>query len=297
MTLPAPVLALVSIIVGAAIIAATVTFYQRETTGIDTKYLGRSGVEIDATYVDPLNKITEGPNYSDSNNPGTGGNGVFLGDDADFDGLTITQEQLLGTDIDDPDTDDDGASDGIEVLLNTDPKDPTSGGLAYIPYPIGGVPPIGNETPAEKLILNRFYKQVRNLTKGEAVWQDSTTAAFGDTVAFIIHLELTNPSSAISLSATIADKLGKGLQYINDSGFIVTMNSEPEPLPPLWRDGHSLTVSPELNPQKPVTIEITFNVAVVNDPLIQNMDLTVNQAILTIQDKVYADSAIVRLNK
>ena len=292
-----PFTTLVIAIVSVVTIATIIALYQRETTFIDSKFLNKSGAEIDATYVDPIANIPEGLNYSDNNSPGTGGNGVFLGDDADFDGLTNTQEQTLGTDINDPDTDDDGTSDGIEVLLNTDPKDPLSGGLAYIPYTPIDVGTPDNETSPEKLLLNLFYKQVRNLTKNESTWRDSTTADFGDTVAFIIHLELTNPSSTNTLFATIADQLGKGLQYIDESGFIKIMNNEIDPLPPLWRNGHSLSISPYLNPGQPVTVEITFNAVVINDPAIQNMTLTVNQATLTIQDKIYMDSAIVRFNK
>lgn len=297
MSSPIPITGLIVSIIGIVIIATIIGMFQRENTFIDTKFIGKQWADIDSTYLDSVANIAEGPNYSNNNSPGTGGSGVFLGNDADFDGLSNAQEQTLGTDINDPDTDDDGTSDGIEVLLNTDPKDPLSGGLAYIPYTPIDVGTPDNETSPEKLLLNLFYKQVRNLTKNESTWRDSTTADFGDTVAFIIHLELTNPSSTNTLFATIADQLGKGLQYIDESGFIKIMNNEIDPLPPLWRNGHSLSISPDLNPGQPVTIEITFNAVVINDPAIQNMTLTVNQATLTIQDKIYMDSAIVRFNK
>ncbi|MBU1092605.1 hypothetical protein KJ836_02970 [Patescibacteria group bacterium] len=299
MILPAPISALLAVIISIAIIAVTITFYQRETTGIETKYLGRSGAEIDAIYNDPLKKISESANYSDNNNPGTGGSKVFLGEDADLDGLINIQEQLLGTDIYDPDTDDDGVGDGIEIVLNTDPKDPNSGGLAYVPYYIPGLTGGGEdgEEGEEAPTTISLYKQVRNLTKSETTWRKSTNADFGDTVAFTIHFELINPSLTTDLSATISDQLGRGLSYIDASGFITILGQEPEPLPPLWRNGHPLIISPELNPQKPVTIEITFNASVVNDPVIKNMALTINQVIIKLQNKTYMDSAVVRFNK
>jgi len=46
--------------------------------------------------------------------------------DPDDDGLTNGEEELLGTDPDDPDSDDDGLEDGEEVELGTDPTDPDS---------------------------------------------------------------------------------------------------------------------------------------------------------------------------
>ncbi|MFH1088400.1 MAG: hypothetical protein V1719_00995 [Patescibacteria group bacterium] len=298
MGFPAPITGLIVSIVGIVIIATIIGMFQRENTFVDTKFIGKQWAEIDATYLDPVINAPEGPNYSNNNSPGTGGSGVFLGNDADFDGLDATQEQILGTDVNDPDTDDDGTSDGIEVLLNTDPKDPASGGLAYIPY-LGlgtGIEP-GGTPPVDKLLLNIFYKQVRNLTKGETIWQDATNADFGDTVNFLIHFELTNPSLVTNLSATITDQLGKGLQYIDDSGFIQIIDNDPEPLPPLWVNGHPIDIAPDLNPQKPVIIEITFNALVVNDLVIKNMTLTVNQVQIKIQDKISMDSAIVRFNK
>jgi len=55
--------------------------------------------------------------------------------DADGDGLTLAEEQDLGTDPDDPDTDDDGYLDGDEVREGTDPLDPDdriyTGGWPY----------------------------------------------------------------------------------------------------------------------------------------------------------------------
>jgi len=298
MGFPTPLTGLIVSIIGIVIIATIIATFQRETTFINTKFIDKQWAEIDATYSDPVFGLPESSNYSNNNYPGTGGNGVFLGDDADFDGLSNTQEQALGTDVNDPDTDDDGTSDGIEILLNTDPTDPTSGGLAYIPYTGAGTGLGSNDKPpVDKLSLNVFYKQVRNITKGETTWQNSTNADFGDTVNFLIHFELTNPSLSASLSATITDHLGKGLQYIDDSGFIQIMDGEPKPLPPLWVNGHPLEITPDLNPQKPIIIEITFNALVLNDPAIQNMALTVNQVQIKIQDKINMDYAIVRFNK
>jgi len=49
-------------------------------------------------------------------------------EDSDRDGLTDEQEEILGTDPDDPDTDDDGLWDGVEVLHGLDPKDENDAG-------------------------------------------------------------------------------------------------------------------------------------------------------------------------
>lgn len=295
-----PLTGLIVAMVGIAIMATVIGMFQRETTFVDTKYIGNPWVEIDASYTNPL----EGPHYSGNNSSGgTGGVGMSFGNDADFDGLDNAQEFALGTNPNDPDTDNDGVSDGTEVALNTDPQDPESGGLFYISYPpfgggIGGGDGGGDKLPTDKLLLGAFNKQVRNLTKGEAVWKDATNADFGDTVSFRIQFELTNPSTTATLSALVIDNLGKGLQYIDDSGWIKIMNESPKPLPPLWVMGHLVEISPELNPQKPVPIEITFNSQVVHDPFIQNMSLTVNQVLIKILDKLVAmDSAIVRFNK
>ncbi|MEZ4753936.1 MAG: hypothetical protein R3A13_06440 [Bdellovibrionota bacterium] len=50
----------------------------------------------------------------------------FVGRDDDYDGLSNEDEKLMGTDIENPDTDEDGVLDGIEVMGQFDPKDPNS---------------------------------------------------------------------------------------------------------------------------------------------------------------------------
>jgi peroxiredoxin len=52
------------------------------------------------------------------------GGGVDSGMDSDGDGLSDAEEDVLGTDPDEPDTDGDGYDDGVEVDGNTDPLDP-----------------------------------------------------------------------------------------------------------------------------------------------------------------------------
>ena len=70
-----------------------------------------------------------------------------LNDDDDDDGLTNGQEDVLGTDPNDPDTDDDGIDDGDEVTIGTDPLDADSDddGLVDGAEDLGGDGVIGDE--------------------------------------------------------------------------------------------------------------------------------------------------------
>ncbi len=61
--------------------------------------------------------------YSDTGHEFYRSVGIGTAGDADGDGLNTAEENLLGTNVNDPDSDGDGYSDGLEADLGTDPLD------------------------------------------------------------------------------------------------------------------------------------------------------------------------------
>jgi len=323
-----PVALLGTTLVGMTIIAVVVYNYTRETTSADLKYSQRPGIEIDTIYNHPLmdNSIAGLTYYSDDNVPESAGGPPKMigyqyseaaGADTDLDGLTTDQEKIygtstldsdtdndglpdgeeisLGTNPTDNDTDKDGVTDGAEVALGTDPSDPDSGGTDFpIPSVEPGQP--GGPIQQDRLFVNTFYKNVKNLSQSDAEWSHSTEVKFGGDVAFLIYMELTNPSLDQKFPFTIKDNLGKDLQYISNSGYIRINNGESELLPDTWLIGYERMINPELNPQKPVPVEITFNALAKPDPL-YDLSRTINQAILQVVDSYQTDTVFIKLIK
>ncbi len=284
---------IITTIVGMAAIAVVVYHFTRETTSVETKYLHRTADEIDATYNNPLAGLIESPDYSDNASPGTGPQ-MNLGEDPDYDGLSNASENELGTDQRDPDTDDDGTSDGIEVALGTNPLDKTVGGTDFPPIII--TPPIVPPTQGY-LQINAFYKTVRNLTLQETTWAHLTNAHYGDTVSFLIHVELTNTSTDKTLTATLNDKLESGLKYVNGSGYIQINNGDKQVLADSWiTQPYLLTISPLMNGQKPVPIQITFDAQVAQSPT-NTWSFANNQVLLQTDSGIKRDTAFVKLIK
>ena len=106
--------------------------YNTNATREDTDADGLlDGEEINELNTDPLVKDTDEGGISDGvevlvdgTNPLNGSDDLDPTGDRDGDGLTNGEEQVLGTDPDNPDSDDDGLGDGLEVnILGTDPLD------------------------------------------------------------------------------------------------------------------------------------------------------------------------------
>ena len=294
---PSPFFLAIALLGGMILAALTVSHYQRETTSIEEKYQYRSADEIDATYGDPLAKISNSTYYNDNVTPhSTGIIGLFLQDDQDHDWLNNNAEKIqYGTDPQNPDTDGDGTSDGIEIVLGTDPLDKNSGGVQKIilptPTPQPPTPPILDKY----LRIDEFYKNVRNATKGETKWSHLTQANFGDQLDFLIYMELTNTSLDQYYSATLTDHLGKSLSYISNSGYIRINEGAYEPLSDDWiTKAYPLSISPTLNPQKPVPIEIKFNALVQSDPT-NTYNLTQNYAALKTDNDLKEDFVFIQL--
>jgi len=96
--------------------------------------------------------------------------------DSDLDGLSDAEEDLLGTDPDDPDTDDDGIEDGPEVAAGLDPLDPTDAALD---------PDGDGLTNAEEVALGTDHNNADTdgdgLTDGEEVNVHGTSPLLADT--------------------------------------------------------------------------------------------------------------------
>lgn len=300
---PAPFFMAVTFLGGMILVALIMSHYQRETTSIEEKYQHRSADEIDATYNDPLAKISNSAYYNDNVTPhSTGIIGLFLPDDQDHDGLSNYQERssLLGgtgTDSQNPDTDGDGTSDGIEIMLGTDPLNKDSGGVTFPPAP--PTPPV---IPLEtkELIINIFYKNAKNPLQPEAKWSHYTDAAVGDKLSFLIYMELTNTSTDPTFAppAQLTDQLSKEFTYTPGSSYIRFNNAETlQQMDDNWiTQGQSYTISipPNVNPQKPVPIEITFEAKLSTVPADQ-IRLTNNQATLKTPTAEVSDTAVITI--
>lgn len=226
-------------IVGAAIIASVIYHYQRETTSIEDKYLNRPGAEIDATYYQSYldsSLITEDDYYSDNLVEDSEVYGSRLSlhasadDDWDGDGWPNDKENEEGTEPDNPDTD----GDGIVDSQDTDPTNPEIGGTAP-------PPPQPPRPPADtgRLIIKEFYKNTRNIGRGETRWTHYTTASPGDTMAFLIYINLENSSSSTK-TATLYDFMSHHLSY---AGHAILNGSSSSLAGESWLNGLDLSIS------------------------------------------------------
>lgn len=278
---------------GMILLASVMSHYQRETTSIEEKYQYRSADEIDATYNDPLAKISNSAYYNDDVTPhSTGIIGLFLKDDQDHDGLTNSDEiSTYKTDPQNPDTDGDGTSDGIEILLGTDPSDKASGGVGFPPAPVILPPPI---IYYDQLFINSLQKKVKNLGNPNEEWSLVTNAKFSDNVAFKIDAELTNPSTDQTFSAIFSDQLGKNLQYVEKKGYIRINQGTSQELPDSWLAGYAVSILPGMNPQQPVSVEITFQVLLVDNSA-DRYRITVNRVWLKTLGDLQTASAFINI--
>ncbi len=284
---PTPFFTAITLLGGMILVASTISHYQRETTSIEQKYSYRSADEIDATYNDPLAKISNSISYNDNVTPhSTGIIGLFLADDQDHDGLTDSDEtNTYKTNPQNPDTDGDGTSDGIDI----DPLDPTIDGVTLPPAPVILPPPI---VQYDQLFINSLQKKVKNLGNPTEDWSLVTNAKFGDSVAFKIDAELTNPSSTETFSATLSDQLGKNLKYTEKSGYIKIGQGTPQQLPDNWLAGHTVAITPEISLQKLVLVEITFQALIVDNST-DRYRITINRAwVKTLSDLKNASAFI-----
>jgi len=109
------------------------------------------------------------PAAEQTQNPAAG-EGLADTDDTDQDGLINSEEQVWGTDPNNPDTDGDGYLDGEEVIANHDPKKPAPDDLLT---PQQGVGPTTNAVPGPVAALTpasieRFFADDLDLA-GETV--------------------------------------------------------------------------------------------------------------------------------
>jgi len=169
-------------------------------------------------------------------NQGTGQVIVQYENDSDGDGLTDAEEEVIGTDPENPDTDGDGVSDGQEVIDGTDPLDPCDS--------LGGTPPAGapcdiyieNDLVTPSDIMNGSFEIINiNLFPdnevdihnrwGQLVWKtegyDNNTNAFNGVSKGQIAIPENNklPSGVyfyrIKYVANGEDKMLTGYLYIN----------------------------------------------------------------------------------
>ena len=120
------------------------------------------GEEVNEQNTDPLVKDTDEGGISDGvevlvdgTDPLNGSDDLDPTGDRDGDGLTNGEEQVLGTDPDNPDSDDDGLADGFEVnTLGTDPLDSDSDGDGLDDYQennVTGTDPLDNDSDNDGL--------------------------------------------------------------------------------------------------------------------------------------------------
>jgi hypothetical protein len=247
-----PFIVAVTVFAAIVFIATTTTFYQRETTSIEAKYIGRSSTEIDALYHTSYLQVP-GDNFASTINEDDGSYSdniktnrkavlamdlnnnlhMGIGNDWDGDGLSNGEEESLGedgfiTESDNPDTDGDGIIDSQDV----DPLDPTKGGAIIPVYPgLGGD---GGQQDGE-LVITNFYKAAcnPNLTGGICDknqpdhWATPTArASIGHVLRFKIHVELQN-NSIFNKYINLFDNLPNELFYYPGSAEVQINDSPP----------------------------------------------------------------------
>jgi len=155
----------------------------------------------------PLDPLIKSPLLPDHRKP----------DDWDDDGLANNEEDRIGTQKDNPDSDGDGIIDSQDPM----PLDPTIGGAILPPVP--PMPPTGGGTDegGNQFIITNFYKAAcnPNLTIDHTCdkdenWQiDQIEANISEVLKFKIHIELENTNTINTRYVNLFDLLPKELMY------------------------------------------------------------------------------------
>ncbi|MFH0905525.1 MAG: hypothetical protein V1826_02285 [bacterium] len=198
--------ALVSVIV----VAATVAYALRETSGIQERWDTRTTAEREAYASQIAAAIPETNVIAGASSPAV--------PDSDNDGIDDALEGVLNTGPHNPDTDGDGIPDG------QDPT-PTDGGTTSPPRPRRPRPPEPPEppepptppepTPPSPLpyIIVETDKDVLNETRGDSDYQDlAVTANSGDILRFRLRI---NTENSYATSLAIIDDLPTELEIID----------------------------------------------------------------------------------
>ncbi|MDD5606036.1 MAG: hypothetical protein PHR51_01780 [Patescibacteria group bacterium] len=223
-----------SLLALALIVASLNVTYQRETTGIKTRY-NISQSDRDSRFTEPAAALDIASNNTARLSPalGTG--------DHDNDGLTNSEEAAQGTNPLNPDTDGDGVSDALEILRGTDPLNPRDGGTT-LPPTSGPVEP----TTEPRLNVEKLTKEVK-----EAGGQDYSGYAevnVNATVDFKIEAELENSGTG-TLTAVLKDDLPSGLRFIEGSVGNSRLNAD-------WFGQEHTYI---LGPGQSVSIDVVFS--------------------------------------
>jgi len=228
----------ITLVVTAAFIASMTVHFQRETTSIEEKYSDRSSEETDQLYHtsylqvpgdDFALTITEDDTYSDNIKDKAVqalNNLLHAGpvNDWDDDGLTNNEEESIGTQPDNPDTDGDGIIDSQDPA----PLDPTIGGAI--------VPPPETIIDVGDISITNFYKAACNPNlpsntcdkDNNEDWQiDQIDGNINQGLEFKIHIELENTSN-VRAYINLFDLLPKELLYFYYPGSAeIQINSGP----------------------------------------------------------------------
>jgi hypothetical protein len=288
-----PVILIVVLIVGAAMLASVVFNYTRETTSSEFKY-SKSANEIIATYYQPLASIVEDDYYRRNGlDVPAEDTCTDINADQDIDGWINSVEVANGTRCDNPDTDGDGTIDSIDSA----PLEPTQGGAPEI-IPPAGLPIL----PNYRLFINQFYKNALNQTLGATDWTHQVTAHMGDHVRFIIYADINNNNPTDTLPCIIKDQLGKSLDYVEDNTGTINyyyVNGAVHPLTDdlgirLLSTGLSFNIAPASVEHPNTIIEIYFETTVWPDPK-NSLNVTLNSAKIQTDLQSSSDYAFVMI--
>ena len=180
-------------IIAGTLIASIFQSYTRETTGIFERWDNKT-IEQRQALKDAAANIDIDPN--DSNRADS----PLLGDgNHDGDCLTDAEENNLGLDPRNPDTDGDGVDDCIEIANNTDPLDPLVGGLG------AAVPPRQSKPPLAQLYIDNVVKTVNN--------QHLVEVSVGSILNFHLHVDAYMTGTGTK-TVVIEDTLSSRLRFI-----------------------------------------------------------------------------------